>query len=128
MAFVARNLDKSKLPTNRDVMEYLLFLRNESIRQGATRTTGFDDFETQAIGEIEALWQRARIPTIMKASIRSKIRRLIVEKYRGITKNPSHYIEDDWNNLLMISQCRCGIELNSRCKCIAVFRIPNEAK
>lgn len=88
MAFVARNLDKSKLPTNRDVMEYLLFLRNESIRQGATRTTGFDDFETQAIGEIEALWQRARIPTIMKASIRSKIRRLIVEKSVTLRKIP----------------------------------------
>lgn len=128
MVFDERNLDKSKLPTKRDVMQYLLFLRNETLRQGATRTSSYDEFCAPVAVEIEALWQRSKIPTVLNTSIQNKIKFRIVKIYRDIMKNPSHYVEDDWNKLFMISQCRCGIESNLRCQCTASFRIPKEAK
>lgn len=125
--FNERNLDKTKLPTERDVMEHLLFLRKEKIRSGVSGNVGFSDMFVQVIQEIGALWQRAAIPVTSTRSIRRKLD-AIVQRYRDFLKTPAIYVENEWDILFMICQCRCGIELHLECKCTPESRIPNNAK
>lgn len=126
MVFDACELDESKLPTKRDVVQHLLFLRKEQMQSGAPQNTSFSDFFAQTVLKIRALWQRTKIPLITNQSISTKMKK--IEKMRSsIRSNPSHYNEGAWNQLFMICQCRCGIEQHFKCKCRATFKIPTNA-
>lgn len=126
MIFNECDLDKSKLPIRRDVMQYLLFLRNEKLRHHASQTISFKFFFSQVSGEIWALWEWAAIPVISVGAERWKIEHL-VNQYRSLRKSPWLYNQEHWNKLHMIGKCRCGIESKCKCKCIPKYRIPNNA-
>lgn len=116
MVFNARDLSKSQLPTAHDIIQYLMFLYNDSVQRGASRNTGFAHVFVKIIPEIRSLWQRLAIPLITDQAIRSKIEK-IVKFYRDISKNPSKYDANEWTKLFLICQCHCGIELNADCLC-----------
>lgn len=125
MVFNARDLHKSQLPTLHDVMEYLLFLYNESIQSGASRNIGLSDFFVKVIHEIRSLWQRLAIPLISDRVIRKKLEN-IVHSYRDVTKNPPKYDINEWKKLLIVCHCHCFIELNADCQCSPT--IPDNVK
>lgn len=104
-------------------MEYLLFIRGEKIRQGASRTIALKQFIATAASTISALWNHIDIPIQHSGSIHRKFEELI-QSYRNIVKTPSNYEEEEWDQLFMISRCRCGIENGLPCTCAGDNKIP----
>lgn len=126
MDFVACDLDKMKLPTNRDVIQYLLFLRNEKMRQGFKGNVGFDDLIPRVVKEIRELWKQTNIPISTYSPNRQKMLKL-VQTYRELVRTPTEFDTDEWGKLFMICQCLCGTEINLPCMCIASLKIPHDA-
>lgn len=125
MFFNARDLRKSQLPTDQDIMEYLLFFFNQSAQSGASRTIGFADFIVDVTHEVRALWQRLDIPLISDRVIRKKIEN-VIKRYRDISKTTLQYDVNEWKKLLIVCHCHCAIELNADCQCSPP--IPNNVK
>lgn len=120
------DLNKNKLPTKRDVLQYLMFLQhfgcpNKSMYLKLT------DYIEEVIKEISDLWQRVNIPLLSRTSIRKRINELVFT-YNEILKTPNKYRESEWNELFLISRCKCKIESNEQCNCAAVHKIPQNAK
>lgn len=111
-------MKKNKLPTNRDVMQYLMFLRHE----GTTRVPKhcrYLDYSSYVVREICELWQRTNIPIVGKTAIGRYIAKLLKRRFDN-----RKYDEEEWNELFRISRCKCGIELNIKCSCPAALKIP----
>lgn len=115
--FVACDLDKTKLPTERDVMQYLMFLRS------AERKVSYSGVFKPALKAIAELWNQAGIPIVVSGSLYKKLAST-VERHRSVAKTPSKYVAKDRNELFMICRCECGIELKCRCYCNPDKQIP----
>lgn len=117
MFIVPRKFNQNKLPTKSDVIEHLLFLR------GKNRSIALSKFYTETIKEILKLWESAQIPTIGKSAIRKKLDNL-TKSYRTVIKNKGNFNVDEWNTLFPICTCKCGLNLNKSCKCLANLKMP----
>lgn len=127
MSFVACDLDKTKLPTERDVMQYLMFVRDEKNRS-ARQNVGFRDVITSVSGVIAELWNQAGIPIISSGAVFGKLAS-VEERHRSVVKTPSKYVAKDWDRLFKICLCHCNIEHEDglRCQCTPHNKIPNNA-
>lgn len=127
MRFDKSDLDKTKLPTLRHVIEYLLFLKHKGTPNVA-KNLKLNAYANHASQAISTLWQRTKIPIISV----SRIRRLIilfVDNYTKMVKHPQTYEEKAWNKLFMISQCKCFMQsIRTTCKCTSMSAIPNNEK
>lgn len=110
MNFEACDIDKSKLPTNHQVIQYFLYLKKtgtSSIKENKNLSC----YLQVVIKVITELWKNAKIPIVGKTAIR-KLLISLLEKRSTSIKKPSMYVECEWNKLFRISQCKCGIEIN----------------
>lgn len=114
------DFDKSKLPTKRDVVQYGMFLQQDS-------KTKRSEFTEQVYEEISKLWHCAKIPIVS----RSQIRRLINDLLRKSSfeaKNRQVFHANEWDVLFRISRCKCSIENGFPCVCADEHKIPENAK
>lgn len=125
MFFELCDLNKTKLPTEREVLQYLLFLKHYGTPTVA-KNKKLIMYSEHLLKELCDLWHRANIPIKSNTTIRKYIGKL-VKKHYVILRHPAAYKENDWNKLFTISQCNCGIESNMLCKCAAVQKIPENA-
>lgn len=127
MDLVAVNLDLTKLSTNRDVMQYLMFLRDQA---GASSGAfiGFNTLYQPALTTIRGVWTRALIPMVSLTTSRTRIIAL-VEEYRSLVKAmKTTETIDKWNHLFYLAKCDCSFEVTKRCGCSEENRIPNGSK
>lgn len=123
MKFNKFKINETKLPTNRNIIEYLLFLRHEGTAR-VPKSRQLINYAPTVIKKVMELWQRANIPIIKRVSIRKRIKAL-VEKY--FAKNFSHN-ETEWSELFRVSLCKCDIEIITPCSCPGTQQIPGTAK
>lgn len=121
MGFERNDLNETKLPTNRDVIQYLMFLKHEGTASVAANHK-LTDYVGIAASKIFDLWHRSNIPTVSILSIRRNITGL-VNKYFEFTKHARSLTGEKWPDLFRISQCKCRIELEE-CKCLEAAKIP----
>lgn len=126
MFFEKRDINQSKLPTKRDIIGYLLFLKHNGA-SNVPKIRKLYDYIPIIIKSLCQIWERAGIPIIKRTTLRRYIK-CLVDKHYNILKHPNKYEEAEWNELFRISQCKCGIELNMNCSCSYLTRIPPEAK
>lgn len=120
MRFQMHALDKTKLPTKRDVVQYVLFLQ-----QGTQiKRTAFTD---KVYKKLSKLWHRANIPILSRTTIRRMITELL-KKSSIQTKTPRLYHANEWDVLFRISRCKCSIENDFPCVCADEHKIPESAK
>lgn len=81
MHFEKCDLDRTKLPTQRNVIEYLMFLRHKGTSNiGKNQSLNvYANYVSQAIID---LWQRTKIPILSQ----SRIRKIIVGFLKKIQK------------------------------------------
>lgn len=127
MNFDAKDLDRSKLPTRRNVMEYFLFLRQKEIERGATVHTSYSQFRPKVAREIRGLWRVKDIPLTSNAMVLKSLKE-ILDGYSKVIKNPNTINLLFWDALLIISHCKCGIEMSENCTCEEEKKIPSHAK
>lgn len=127
MPFECRDLDRTKFPLRRNVMEYFMFLRAKDIQSCASRHTAFLDFDTRVCREIRALWSAKDIPVVSNATILANLKE-IVTGYKKVKKRPQSINAQYWDELLIISRCKCRIELGNDCTCEDEKKIPLHAK
>lgn len=126
MFFEKCDMNKTKLPTKRDVLQYLLFLKHYGTSKHH-KNRHLNIYSEEVIKELCSLWHRAKIPTKSRTGIRKCIGRL-VKYYYEVRKHPERYKENEWTGIFLISQCKCGIESKKRGKCAAGNKIPQSAK
>lgn len=124
MPFEACDIEKNKLPTNQQVMEYFLYIKKNgasNIKKNQT-LVNYIHVITNMVCE---LWKYTNIPIVCKSTIRRHLKNLLMT-YKDIVKNPSKYDSNEmyWNKLFEISKCKCGIENNSDCLCSENEKIP----
>lgn len=127
MHFEKCDLDRTKLPTQRNVIEYLMFLRHKGTSNiGKNQSLNvYANYVSQAIIEV---WQRTKIPILSQ----SRIRKIIVgflKKYKNFTTHPQRYNIEDWNKLFVISLFKCFINsTRNTCTCPSMNAIPDNEK
>lgn len=128
MFFEKSDLDNTKLPTKRDIIQYYLFLKHEGESTSRISKNKKLSFYTFFVGKkLFELWHRAKIPTIVLTALRNKLGKLL-QRYNDIIKNPSKYHAEEWDRLFQIAKCTCGIEFNMNCICVAQIQIPANIK
>lgn len=130
MPFKPRVLSEEMLPTEGDVLRYVIYLRNEH----HTRTNKNEllkSFAEAATDTIINIWKHTNVPLISHKGIRNKVANSI-EKYKYFTKNNKTYDYIKYmfslESLFDVAICKCDI-INSHCKCKQIeHRIPIHAK
>lgn len=130
MPISGKPLDRTKLPTNRHVVEVLMFWqqcgiadsRSHSVRPGLELAS----YAFKVINEIHALWERANFPIVSKSTVKKKLIK-VVDKYYEQERQGS-YDDSFWNELFRISRCDCSVEKISACRCKPNDQIPEEAR
>lgn len=122
MDFSPVQLNKTKLPTNCDIMQHLLFLRQQCNNQ----SYGLSKFYKATITELCELWKFVQIPVKSFPAIWKKVEYL-TRRYRDVKKNPRHYNINDWNVLFNISLCECPLKIRAPCRCTGKSKIPRFA-
>lgn len=126
MVFNSKDLDRTKLPLRRNVMEYFLFLRQKAIARGASLQTSYLQFKPEVAREIRGLWRVKNIPLTSNDMVLKKLKE-ILDGYKKVAKNPHTINMVFWDELLIISHCKCGIELGNNCTCENEKKIPSHA-
>lgn len=122
MNFEASDIDKLKLPTNRQVIEYFLYLR-ETDTSSVKRNKNLVCYIQVVIRVIIELWSETMIPILEKTTIRKLLTNLLSKRDKIIRKHDK-YVPSEWNKLFRISKCKCFIELIGFCSCPNTRRIP----
>lgn len=108
MYFKASELPKEKLPTNRDVIQYFLYLK--SIGTTTVKKNGSLPRYIQTVIKVVCdLWKTTGIPILSKTSIRKMLVR-ILELHYEILKKPILYSDNEWNVLFRVSKCKCNVK------------------
>lgn len=119
MPFEIHDLDRTKLPTKRNVVEYVVFLQ-----QGTNKKRS--EFVENVHEELSKLWHFAKIP-IKRTLIRGIINDLL-SKSLNQTKSSRLFRANEWDVLFRISRCKCSIENNSPCLCAVEHKIPDNVE
>lgn len=127
MSFESRNLNRSKFPTRRNIIEFLIFLRREKIGRGASQHTSYSKFIPNVAREIRELWRVKSIP-LTSMSTTTKYVNEILNGYKKVIKNPHTLNEEYWDSVLILSHCKCGIERGNSCTCEEENKIPSHSK
>lgn len=126
MHFNKCDLDRTKLPTKRNLIEYLMFVKHKGTPD-IRKNLNLNVYASFVSHEIIKLWQHTKIPIVPQP----KVRKLIlgfVKSYRDVVRH-SRYVEGDWNQLFIISQCKCFIKSTSTsCNCPTMCAIPESEK
>lgn len=115
MEFVANNIDKTKLPTNRQVIEYLLYLKKNGT-SSVGKNLKLSSYIHILVNVLCELWNITNIPILVNSTIRKLLERLL-EKYYQINKKHNKYVVGEWDKLFKISKCKCEIEMVGECTC-----------
>lgn len=126
MNFERKDLDETKLPTNRDVIQYLMFLKHKGT-PSVSANHKLTDYAATVVGKLLCLWHPTNIPIVTESSIRNHVTKL-VKKYFEFMKNSRRFTGEEWNELFRISRCHCSIELDKQCKCSPAAKIPPNAR
>lgn len=123
MYFIPRELQDTVLPTESDVIQHLLFLKNQSKRCDI----GFQKFYELASNDVLKIWKKTNLSIVSRALIRKKVTEL-VGCYRDVIKNPSHYNENEWNKLFRVCKCKCkcALKKSKSCQCPEGEQISSE--
>lgn len=89
MLLQPQDLDKTKLPLIREVVQYVIYLRSLIGNPFSYRSV-----EQQAAVAIEELWNTTQIPIIAHRSLISEIERLI-HKYQHLLRRKASQIPDN---------------------------------
>lgn len=120
MPFQMYDLDKTKLPTKKDVVQYALFLQQGSV----TKRSAFTE---NVYEEVSKLWHLANIPIMSRTSIRRMINDLLRTTSLQ-TKNSRLFRANEWDDLFRISRCKCSIENGDPCVCANEHKISENSK
>lgn len=119
MHFESQDIDKEKLQTNREIIQYFLYLKTYGNKKVNLRR--YVQVVMKVICEV---WQNANIPILGTTTIRKMLVRLL-NSYSSLLKKPRKYNNESyWNKLFRISQCKCSIEMGSECICPENKKIP----
>lgn len=121
MHFEARDIDKTKLPLNKDIIQYILYLKRIGVKN--VKNQSLSRYVAIVVNETLSLWNTTDIPVISKTAIRKMLIRLIDLHYQ-INKRHKKYIENEWQVLFCISKCKCSVQKKSKCMCPESNRIP----
>lgn len=69
MRFEKCDLDTTKLPTRRHVIEYVLFVKHTGT-SSVGKNQKLENYANHVAGAITELWQRTRIPIISRQNVR----------------------------------------------------------
>lgn len=127
MNFNKCDLDRSKLPTKRNVMEYLMFLRHKGT-PNVPKNERYTSYANYASEPIIELWKHTKISIIGQAAVRKAIVNL-ANTYYEIGKHTYLYVQEDWNKLFMISRCKCyENSTTNTCACSTTNAIPDSER
>lgn len=71
------------------------------------------------------LWVKAKIPILEQTMIRKRVQKVLTD-HAKVIKSPNSYNANKWNELFLISRCKCGIENGISCSCDTEDKIPLE--
>lgn len=127
MRFEKCDLDTTKLPTRRHVIEYLLFVKHTGT-SSVRKNQKLQNHANYVAGAIIELWQRTRIPIISRQNVRKSIV-TFAKIYKDMLHHPEQYHEINWNELFMISRCKCFLTFTrNTCNCFSERAIPESEK
>lgn len=111
MPFQMRDLDRTKLPTKRNVVEFVMFQKEGSVEKRAA-------FTESVYEELVQLWLCAKIPILSRTMIRRMINDLLRKMSTQTKIGARQQIHaGEWDALFRISRCRCSIENDFPCTC-----------
>lgn len=117
--FSANNLNHSFLPTNRNVIEYMLFLRKDD-----NIKIKLNNYLHEVIKTLSEQWESLKIPIVCKTTIRRRLV-VLIDDYSNLVKHTDAVSKVNWSGLFNIAGCRCDIASLKNCPCPASKKIPS---
>lgn len=129
-------LPPNVLPTKEDVAKYMLLVQKQ-IEEKPSRSLLLKAVIAHVVEQLEAVWNKASIPTIQRSSITKQLHK-IHDELRDIKKPPKEQqqtpsyqkklksFKDNYKLLLDLAACKC--EPFDICECSKELRVPREER
>lgn len=135
-SIIVQDLCMEFLPSNKDVISYMLFLKQTT--NSYHKPVSF--FTPDAVRKVREIWQQLPIPSKSYSGVRCKVQD-VLKKYQKMVKDTRRPVDDSFlNRLFNVAACQCLCDLNNSmddseiqalwivCRCSATAEIPHHLR